>query len=261
MKTKSLKISVAMLTVAAIAFTVFLTSPVFSQEPVKKEGNKKMIIKVITDDNGTRTVIDTTFEIPDSLAMDSMRKEIDKVIRIGKKGREYCYQFHGMPHEFSYNFDMPDMTETMKELEELDFPEWEEVAPAGEYEEAILNYAPRLHGNRNLRMERDGQTLSDVLGDIPMDRVISYSIKDRKNGKRITIDLSDGPVIESRDKVIVIREPGRVRYKGQYPEKRVKIYRSPEKVEEPGEGADVPPPPPPPPPPAPDKSSEGKPKI
>jgi hypothetical protein len=42
-----------------------------------------------------------------------------------------------------------------------------------------------------------------------MERVKSYKIKDRKNGKQIIIELEDGPIIEKSNRVIIIREPGK----------------------------------------------------
>jgi hypothetical protein len=40
-----------------------------------------------------------------------------------------------------------------------------------------------------------------------MSRVKSYSIKDRKNGKRIIIDVEDAPLVTEHDNVIILRNP------------------------------------------------------
>jgi hypothetical protein len=108
-----------------------------------------------------------------------------------------------------------------------------------------------------MRMGKDrGQSLNDVLGDIPMSRVKSYSIKDTKNGKRIVIDLENGPLVEQENKIIVIREPGR-HYGHGGPRHQVKVIRHSnggEMQEEITAPEDAPPPPPPPP--APDKKQE-----
>jgi len=53
----------------------------------------------------------------------------------------------------------------------------------------------------------NGGSLNDLLGDIPMDRVKSYSIKDTKNGKKIVIELNNAPFIENHRNVIIIRSP------------------------------------------------------
>jgi hypothetical protein len=58
--------------------------------------------------------------------------------------------------------------------------------------------------------DNDEPTLSDVLGDIPMSRVNSYSIKDRKNGKRIIIDIDDAPLVEKQERVVYLKNaPGK----------------------------------------------------
>lgn len=197
MKTYSLKTGIAVFSVSAVILAFFIISPARGQEPVKKITREKVMVKVVTDDNGVRTVIDTTFEMPDSMAMDSVKNEIERLVRIGKDAREQCFRFRGWPHEYSFDFQMPDLSEyqkDLKELEEIELPEWDEQFPdraAGE--ESLQHPRPSREHRMIIRTPDRKQTLSDVLGDIPMDRVISYSIKDRKNGKRIVIDLSDEP--------------------------------------------------------------------
>lgn len=133
-----------------------------------------------------------TVEIPDfddSIPLDSIHK---KIIRIGKggKGMEYC--FKNCPEAFEYKFDMP--------------CDIEKMMPPGCCEEM-----PRMHMGRGaphhrMKMMDEEQTLSDLLGDIPMSRVKSYKIQDKKNGKRIIIDVEDGPINEIDKDVIIIRK-------------------------------------------------------
>lgn len=59
---------------------------------------------------------------------------------------------------------------------------------------------------RTFQYENKRPTLSDILGDIPLDRVKSYSIKDRKKGKRIIIDIEDAPLIMNQDRMIFLRD-------------------------------------------------------
>ncbi|MEI7896055.1 MAG: hypothetical protein WCJ26_03390, partial [bacterium] len=68
-----------------------------------------------------------------------------------------------------------------------------------------------------------GQTLNDLLGEIPMERVTSYSIKDHKNGKRIVIDLSDAPMFENQPRVVVIQAPGMRQHGRNHGERQVKV--------------------------------------
>jgi hypothetical protein len=68
-----------------------------------------------------------------------------------------------------------------------------------------------------------GQTLSDIIGDIPMDRVKSYSIKDKKNGKRIVIDIEDAPLMERDNRVIILRNTPAVAPRGDRHDRDVKV--------------------------------------
>jgi hypothetical protein len=82
------------------------------------------------------------------------------------------------------------------------------------------------------------ESLNDILGNIPLDRVKSYSIKDTKDGKRIVIELNNEPFIEHHRDVIIIRSPRPEGRPGQDPRhqmrKRVIIKeQTPEKEEEP----------------------------
>ncbi len=244
MKSNSINLKFALVFGAAMVFTIFITRPVFSQESASKEPNKKIILKIVSDDNGKTTVIDTIMEMPDTGMIDSIKQEIDKVIELGHGGKHARLKMHCMPQGFNYNFEMPDLPDCpmdMKALEEMDGegmtfgrdledPIWESMAPGP--------------GRMIMRSGGHGQTLSDILGDIPMDRVISYSIKDRKNGKRITIDLNDAPTFQHPDRVIVIREPRKAQRNRNGQERQVKVYVN---TDEGGDTESATPPPPPPP--------------
>ena len=243
---------------------IFVISPVFSQETVQKKSQKKVVLKIISDDNGKTTVIDTIMEVPDSAMIDSVKEEIDKVILVGKGGKHARVKIHKMPEGFNYDFEIPSPPECPMGLEELEEFDCEVFAPGCDMEDRILDRrAPGLD-RRVQRLGGHGQTLSDILGDIPMERVTSYSIKDRKNGKRIIIDLNDAPMFDNQERVIVIREPIRRPVNRNYPERRVKVDVN---VDDDVKLDRTPPPPPPPPsvpPPPPsqqDKTSIKKPKI
>jgi|GEM_PF-3632394 len=181
MKTKSLKFKIAITFGAMAILAIFVTRPVFSQEsakqepakqepakqePAKQEPHKKIVVKIISDDNGAMTVIDTTMEMP---------------------SRPEC-----------------------PGLEDLDEIELEGIAPGQIMEDCFWEQRGPGLERRVIRSGGDRQTLNDVLGDIPMDRVVSYSIKDRKGGKRIIIDLNDAPLFEKNERVIIIRDQARM---------------------------------------------------
>jgi hypothetical protein len=195
-----------------------------------------------------RTVVDTAFDLPDSAMTDSVRREIDRVMELGHGGKCGVYRFHDMPHGYSFDFDMPDMP---------DCPNLEEMREFGIDAEMPEEF---MSGNWNMpgpppmmmRQPRGGQTLNDLLGDIPMERVKNYTIKDTKNGKRIIIDIDNAPFFEKkRDRVVIIRGDGRGKGDGQRQKKRVKVIVSPDgegkaATPAPDKTGDAPPPPPPP---------------
>jgi hypothetical protein len=205
MKFTTINLKLAPVIGAAMILAIFITKPAVSQEPAKTESYKKITMKIVSDDNGKVTIYDTTMEMPDSAMVDSLKNEIEKVIILGKGGKHARIRYHCMPEEFNYKFEMPDMPEchmNLKELEDLDL---EGMLESGDMDESMCKHiAPGCE--RIIRSGGKGQSLNDLLGDIPMDRVVSYSIKDRKNGKRIIIDLNDAPMFEKKAKVIVIRK-------------------------------------------------------
>jgi len=222
MNSDGIKFTLVLIVATILVFLDY--RPVFAQETAQKESNKKILIKIVSDDNGRRTVIDTTFENPDSTIMDSINKRIDKIIVMAKGGKHARFKFHGMPQEYDYDFDISSMPEMPKDLNELEDFEWEGTAPGRDMEDRDWEQMAPEHQQRVLRSGGHRQTLTDVLGEIPMDRVVNYSIKSRKNGKRIIIDLNDAPLFEQQDRVIVIHEPGRMQHNSNYPGHRIKVH-------------------------------------
>ena len=220
----------------SVVLTIFITHPGFSQDTTKTKGDKKVriIAKVITDKDGKTQEFDTTINLnrdlqpgeekellgdfekrfsdlgdqmkdleielnamnlPDSGMMDSIQQLTEKAMKLrGHMGR-YHFRHNSSPRAFNYNFDfdIPDVPEPPQPplIEEFD----EETTPG-----MLRN---RIQGMMNGR----GESLNSVLGDIPMDHVKSYSIKETKHGKRITIELNDEPLIEHQQKVIIMRSP------------------------------------------------------
>lgn len=253
MKTNSANFKIALAFGAAVVLTIFITRPVVSQETDKKESHKTITLKIVSDDNGKTTVIDTVMELPDSGMVDSMKHEIEKVIELSKDGKHACVRVRKMPAGFNYDFDFPCLPECPMALKELEEFDWEGFEPGRDIEEDVWEEMAPGPQHRIIRSGRNMQTLNDVLGDIPMDRVLSYSIKDRKNGKRIVIDLDDAPMFERQNKVVIIREPGRMHRYGKQPQRKMKVYMNTGEDGQMDKNAEIPatpdaPPPPPPPP-------------
>ncbi len=258
MRNYSLKQKIALVSGLALILAIFVTRPASSQEAAKKETYKKITMKVVSDNNGKITVIDTTMEMTDTAMVDSLQNEIEKVIVLGNRGKHARFKYRNMPGGYNYDFEIPCPPDGLRELEELEGLDWEEMMSdlggrAGQWDHGFP-----LPDRRIIRSGGDGATLNDILGRIPMDRVVSYSIKDRKGGKRIVIDLNDAPMFERQEQVIVIREPGRRPPKGNNSQRKVRVIVNTDgddmNVEnasgQPAPSSVEAPPPPPPPPPA-----------
>ncbi len=219
----------------SIALTIFITRPGFSQDTTKTKGDKKVriVAKIVEDKDGKRHEFDTTINLdrklrpgeeqemmrefemrfkdlgdkmkdlevelneirfPDSGMMDSVQRLTERAFRLRGGPRNFHFQRNFGPRAFNYdyNFNMPDIAEPPQPF-------------IGEFNEET---APGMFNEENPGMfKRRGESLNDLLGDIPMERVKSYSIKDTKDGKRIIIELNKEPIIEHQREVIIIRSP------------------------------------------------------
>lgn len=234
----------------SIALTIFITRPGFSQDTTKTKGDKKikMVTRVVEDKNGKRLVFDTTinldrrlkpgkekqmmreFEIrfndlddqmkdlevelnemrlPDSGMMDSVQQLTERAMKLrgGPGNFHFRRNFSPRAFNYNYNFDIPELPERPQPLIE----EFYDENTPGEWNEETRRM-----------FKGKGESLNDLLGDIPMDRVKSYSIKDTKDGKRITIELNNEPLIEHHRDVIIIRSPRPDGRHGQGPRHQMK---------------------------------------
>lgn len=219
----------------SIVLTIFITHPGFSQDTTKTKGNKKVkiIAKVITDKDGKTQEFDTTINLnrdlkpgeekemlknfekrfgdlddqmkdleiqlnamnlPDSGMMDSIMQLTEKAMKLRGNLGKYHFRHNFSPRAFNYNFD----------FDIPDIPEPPEPPMIEEFDEGTPGM---LHNRMQGMMRGKGESLNSVLGDIPMDHVKSYSIKETKHGKKITIELNDEPLVEHQQKVIIMRSP------------------------------------------------------
>jgi ribosome-associated toxin RatA of RatAB toxin-antitoxin module len=233
----------------AMILAIFIFLPVYSQETATNKSKSTIKLKIVSEKNGETSVFDTTivsdellekeeieamvegmndemkelseemkemqfeinFDIPDSLLSDSVHKIVKKAMRMMPgaccPGRKMPKRGRG--NSFGFNFpcipDCPTPPEMLKDME-------------------CGNWFPG-QGAQRQRMLNPQETVSDIIGDIPLDKVKSYSIKDRKGGKRIIIDVDDSPIIEKQERIIYRERPndmGRYRYMDRNP-KDVKV--------------------------------------
>jgi hypothetical protein len=217
----------------SVVLTIFITYPGFSQDTTKTKGDKKVriVAKIVEDKNGTVHEFDTTINLDRKLKpgeeqemmkefelrfkdlgdqmkdleveMNEMKLPDSGMMDSVQRLTENTFRFHGGPHvfmrhnssprafNFDYNFDMPDIPDAPQSIiEEFN----DEDSPGMPYE------------NQRMLQGKD-ESLNDLLGDIPMDRVKSYSIKDTRDGKKIVIELKNEPFIGHHRDVIILRSP------------------------------------------------------
>jgi hypothetical protein len=240
-----------------------------SGKPKSKQG--VVVLKIKKSDNGKTTVTDTTFtisipsghkqleeylakqekelenpgkgseeievslempDLADSIINDSVEKHFKYIIKDSKEPHSL---WNGNPERFDYEFNVPCPP---------DFPPF----PGNDEFEGEFGHGDNMEF---FHYKDKRQTLSDIIGDIPMDRVKSFTIKDKKQGKRIIIDVADAPLFEKHEKVIIIRNPEKHGNKNIKSDRQVKVIINSEddkllKGNEEGPSNSVPPPPPPP---------------
>jgi len=225
MKTMTRNFTQRLFIPAAILMAVtFIQYEGFSQDNPKKKEHKIITMKIVSDDNGKKTVIDTTLVVNDSTMEDSVERSIERAFELKSDGKHGCFKIKELPEGFDYQFNVPCMPECGMALDELKKLNLEGFEPGYfnrnfDWEDNLPELDYRLGRSRGT-----GQTLADLVGDIPMDRVVSYSIKDRKNGKRIIIDVEDAPLFEkNQDRVVIIKTPA-LKDQSVKPKHKVKVY-------------------------------------
>jgi hypothetical protein len=228
--------------------TVKLTSPEKGKKTqnyvvtAKTTDNKdgKIKLHIIKEADGEKKVIDTTIEFTGQVDAEQLEKMCEKM-NCKMKDLECKMK---ILEGFDYNFEMPDMPSPPCCPEQFGF--WNHPVPSP--------------GIQMWDMPRGEETLSDVLGEIPMSRVKSYKITDTKGGKKIVIEVEDGPMFGGRsDNMIYIKAPKAVRGhstgKGHKQDYKVIIRSDGDKDDI---NIDAVPPPPPPPDPGKAKSDSTK---
>jgi len=200
-----------------IMLAIFITKTNYAQNTeIKDKGKKKtVILKIMADNNGKTTIIDTTFTMPegsdlkeiqemtdklgkemkgiedemkemqfnilvdmsDSTQMDSLGNVVEKVVVLNKGHRNHFKMHCGEPNAFDYEFEVPSHRDIIRKFNDFD------------RQGLARNWGD--HDERVYRFDNNGGSLTDILGNIPMERVRNYSIKDTKYGKKIVIEIED----------------------------------------------------------------------
>ncbi len=217
MKNISINKSFTMVLGVIIMFAIFITKTTNAQNSGSNEKGKEktIILKVVTDKDGEKTEIDTIFTIPegsdfpegikcmkkireemkgledemreiqvqmfvdqtDSTLMDSLQKSVGKMILLTKGPKDRIRIHREMSGEPDFDLDLPCNLDQLRKLDE--------------FGHQSLDRYWKDPDKRIYRFKNKGETISDILGEIPMERVRNYSVKNTKYGKKIVIEIED----------------------------------------------------------------------
>jgi len=207
------------LSVMLIFLALIFSAGAYAQDTITKKEPKVIRIKVNTDGDGESVTIDTSFTIDDEFDEEAFEA--------------YMSDFDDKMKEMEVHLEKLDFDEAEWDRLEDQFKEMEiHLEGVGKecdhYKKAMKAYkhciprhmefysqrphhyycAPDHHRDIVRWHEKPkGESLSDVLGDIPMSAVKSYKIRDTKYGKKIVIEVNDDYPGEFSEEVILIRTP------------------------------------------------------
>jgi arginine decarboxylase-like protein len=166
MKIFSIFNSIPVMIGLAVIFGIFIIKPAKAQNQPEKEKKKTVVLKVVSDKDGKTTIIDTTFTA-DDIDPDALKKMAKEL-----------------------HVEMKDLENEMKEIQVMVMANIPDSA-RDDFEEIHRGHMSVMEGGDFFRYKSRGETISDVIGDIPMDKVRNYSIKNTKYGKKIVIEIED----------------------------------------------------------------------
>jgi hypothetical protein len=222
----------------AMILTILLSSTGFSQDKtVKKESSGRIKIKIIKDENGKSTVIDTTFNLNDKKGKEAYEiflKEYDTPGPGGNRGMKKVEVHVSDPGKID-SLDLDSLGDSERNIRifthdgrhfRVEGLGGDELFDLPEPPEPPFPPQPPCCIDDDMSMpscmQRSPGNLLDVLGSIPMCRVRNFTIKENKQGSRIIIDVDRRPVLEMppmQKRMIYINKDGRHEH-GVNPEHR-----------------------------------------
>lgn len=193
--------------ISAIVFSlIFVVRPARAQSDTTSLSQSRISMKIIQKTNGDSTVLDTTMTFDGSFSDKEIREMTIKMKEQAKSLREQMEKLRAQMGDlrgFNFEFDMPEFPDFPEMITIPEIPDLAEIDIDSDSETVPEKPGQPL---RIIHRHSSGQgDLNDVLGEIPMERVKSLSIKERKNGRKIVIEVDDTPSRRINKKVIIIR--------------------------------------------------------
>ncbi len=195
---------------------IFVVRPARAQNDTAAVSQSRVSMKIVQKTNGDSTVTDTTITFDGPYSAEDIReltknmKEQARVIREQMKNyreqmgtlKEFQDQM-GALKEFDFDIDIPEIPDFPDVFMIPGIPDIPPVIFNGDSIKVSRKPGPPM---RVFRHHSSGHgDLNAVLGDIPMDRVKSLSIKERKNGRKIVIEIDDTPSRRIKKEIIMVR--------------------------------------------------------
>lgn len=213
MKNLPATVKTLILAFLAIGLTSFLSGSLLAQDTLVKKPQKMMKIKVDIDEDGESVIIDTTFYLDEDFKMDEFQEAMKQyechMMNLEKYRKHMDVELEGAELEKA-------LQEAHESLEDVyfDMPrgrnfQWSTRTPrrAGHYcTPGNMFFYGKPEGcceSFRLKPPNKGESLNDVFGNIPMSAVKSYKIKETKDGKRITIDVSDDAMFDRDENILI----------------------------------------------------------
>ncbi|MBL6949099.1 MAG: hypothetical protein ISR57_00495 [Bacteroidales bacterium] len=209
--------------VLTMMIALVFSAAIFAQETVSEEKRKVIKLKIGSDGDDEHFTLDTTIVIDENFDEEEFEAYMSNF-----KEKMKNLQFHMQGLDL-HEDQLKDMEKSLQEMEvhlmgvEFDAQHLESLADVYEHFESPRHmefYSDSDHP-RSFRYNwthdcrdkdimkftgKKGESLSDVLGDIPMSAVKSYKIRDTKYGKKIVIEVNDDfPMHHSEDVMIITR--------------------------------------------------------
>jgi len=213
MKNLPATVKTAFLAFLAVGLIFYLSGSLLAQDTLVKKPQKMMKIKVDVDEDGESVIIDTTFYLDEDFNMEEFEEAMKQYEGQMKNIEKYLKQMHVELEGEELEKALQEAHESLEDVY-FDMPsgrnlQWKIRAPrhAEHYcTPGNMFFYGKPEGccePFRLKPQNRGESLNDVLGDIPMRAVKSYKIKETKDGKRITIDVSDDAMFDRDENILI----------------------------------------------------------
>lgn len=185
---------------------LFMIRPAVAQSDTASVSKSSVTMKIIHKTDGDSIVADTTltFEGPYSdEEIREMTKSMKEQARALREQMRVLRDQMGVLRDFDIDIDLPEIPDFPDMIMMPEIPD----IPSFDFDIDSISVpktpGPPLRIIHNRPSGRGG--LNEVLGDIPMDRVKSLSIREKKNGRKIVIEVDDTPSRRVKKEVIIVR--------------------------------------------------------